>query len=84
MVRNGYVRGVYPGGSGSCGESVHLGEMVAESGALCRRFLLPSHPYGGGEGDLTKNLFPLQKSTPAYRILHYTLLKHREMMISIS
>ena len=40
--------------------------------------------YGGGEGDLTKNLFPLQKSTPAYRILHHTLLKHREMVIPIS
>ena len=25
--------------------------------------------YGGGEAGLTKNLFPLQKSTPAYRIL---------------
>jgi hypothetical protein len=27
-----------------CGESVHLGEMSAESGGLCRRFLRPSHP----------------------------------------
>src|SRR5436853_7310974 len=35
-------------------------------------------------GERAKNLFPLQKSTPAYRILHRTLLKHRDMMISIS
>jgi hypothetical protein len=28
----------------NAGESVHLGEMGAEFGALCRRFLLPSHP----------------------------------------
>ena len=40
--------------------------------------------YGGGEAGFPKNLFPLQKSTPAYRILHHTLIKHREMMISIS
>jgi hypothetical protein len=40
--------------------------------------------YGEGEAGLTKNLFPLQKSTPAYRILHHTLIKHREMIISIS
>ena len=26
------------------GESVHPSEMGAESGVLCRRFLLPSHP----------------------------------------
>jgi hypothetical protein len=26
------------------GVSVHLGEMAAESGAFCRRFLLLSHP----------------------------------------
>src|SRR5271156_5477436 len=39
--------------------------------------------YGGGEAGLTKNLFPSQKSTPVYRILHHTLIKHREMMISI-
>jgi hypothetical protein len=31
-----------------------------------------------------KNLFPLQKSIPAYRIPHHTLIKHREMMTSIS
>jgi hypothetical protein len=40
--------------------------------------------YGGGEAGFPKNLFPLQKSTPAYRILHHTLIKHRETMISIS
>jgi hypothetical protein len=45
---------------------------------------LASRIYGGGEAGLTKNLFPLQKSTSAYRILHHTLIKHREMMISIS
>jgi hypothetical protein len=30
--------------SGLCGETVHVSEMDAESGALCRRFLRPSHP----------------------------------------
>jgi hypothetical protein len=29
---------------GEYGVSVHLGEMAAESGAFCRRFLLLSHP----------------------------------------
>ena len=29
-------------------------------------------------------LFPLRKSTSAYRILHHTLIKHHEVMISIS
>ena len=43
-----------------------------------------SASYGGGEAGLTKNLFPLQKSTLVYRILHHTLIKLREMMISIS
>jgi hypothetical protein len=27
-----------------CGESVYLGEIGAESGGLCWRFLLPSRP----------------------------------------
>jgi hypothetical protein len=40
--------------------------------------------YGGGEAGFPENLFPFQKSTPIYRILHHTLIKHREMMISIS
>jgi hypothetical protein len=44
----------------------------------------PITNYGGGEAGLTKNLFYILKSTPAYRILHHTLLKHREMVISIS
>ena len=43
-----------------------------------------SHITVGGEAGLAKNLLPLQKSTPIYRILHHTLIKHREMMISIS
>ena len=40
--------------------------------------------YGGGEAGFPESLFPFQKSTPAYRILHHTLIKHREVMISIS
>jgi hypothetical protein len=40
--------------------------------------------YGGGERGFPKNLFPLLKSTPPYRILHHTLIKYREMMVSIS
>jgi hypothetical protein len=40
--------------------------------------------YGGGEAGLTKNLFGFGKPTPAYRILHHTLIKHLEMMIPIS
>jgi hypothetical protein len=40
--------------------------------------------YGGGEAGFPENLFPFQKSTPIYRILHHTLIKYREMMISIS
>ena len=30
--------------STACGECNNLGEMGAESGVLCRRFLHPSHP----------------------------------------
>src|SRR2546423_2121356 len=41
--------------------------------------------YGGGEGGLTKNsFFHFKNPAPAYRILHHTLIKHRETMISIS
>jgi hypothetical protein len=46
--------------------------------------LLNRQVYGGGEAGFPENLFPFQKSTPVYRILHHTLIKHREMMISIS
>jgi len=35
--------------------------------------------YGQAE-----EIHPFSTSTPVYRILHHTLIKHREMMISIS
>jgi len=31
-----------------------------------------------------EEIHPFSTSTPVYRILHHTLIKHREMMISIS
>jgi len=40
--------------------------------------------YGGVLAGFPKNLFGFGKPTPAYGILHHTLIKRREMMIPIS
>jgi hypothetical protein len=54
------------------------GGLIGRDAAKIARF------YGGGEAGFPKNLFPLRKSTPAYRTLHHALINHREMMMPIS
>jgi hypothetical protein len=50
------------------------------NGQLVEGLGIEFRKYGGGEAGF---LFPFRKSTPAYRTLHHTLIKHREMMMPI-
>lgn len=40
----------------NCGETVHVREMDADSGALCRRFLRPSYPHYKIETDAARGM----------------------------
>jgi hypothetical protein len=40
--------------------------LISLKSLVSRSYWRRARVYGGGEAGLTKNLFPLQKSTPAY------------------
>jgi hypothetical protein len=64
--------GYQPSGS----QAKELTELGTATGVVTAR------TFSTGGRPLSQN--PFQKSTPAYRILHHTLIKYRETMISIS